>query len=459
MDWFRNKKDTKQPQEPAAPVISQPDIQTEDVSSRSQCLAQLNKLFAPVPSKGMAVKIYLENFKSLNQAFGYEYCEKLLSQITAYLKDISEVTVYRYIGVEFILILDGCTEGQASALADTVLERFENVWKVDNVDCLCSAQIGLCSYPEHSENTQMLLKHLDIAVQAAAEQGANQSAVYDSVLHEKAIRRQAIARYLQTALEKNELEVCYRPTYNLKEKRFTRADSYMRIFIQGIGLVGAAEFIPIAEDSGQIRAVGYYALEHAGQFIHELIQAKKDFESICIPVSPILLVQEDFLDQVNNILDRYEIPEGKLALELDDEALSSVYINVNVIMQELSSMGVELVLNHFGSGCAPVTSVLDLPVNTVKPERMFVWQLENNPASACIAGGLIQIARDLDLRIIAEGVETENQIKALNHYACTYQQGFYYAPTMEKDVLMKVLGSTLEESRVTIEEEKLKMKR
>ena len=157
MDWFRNKKDTKQPQEPTAPVISQPDIQTEDVSSRNQCLAQLDKLFAPVPSKGMAVKIYLENFKSLNQAFGYEYCEKLLSQITAYLKDISEVTVYRYIGVEFILILDGCTEGQASALADTVLERFENVWKVDNVDCLCSAQIGLCSYPEHSENTQRLL--------------------------------------------------------------------------------------------------------------------------------------------------------------------------------------------------------------------------------------------------------------------------------------------------------------
>ena len=233
----------------------------------------------------------------------------------------------------------------------------------------------------------------------------------------------------------------------------------MRIFIQGIGLVGAAEFIPIAEDSGQIRAVGYYALEHAGHFIQELIQAGKEFESICIPVSPILLVQEDFLDKVNDVLTRYEIPEGKLALELDDEALSSVYINVNIIMQELSSMGVELVLNHFGSGCAPVTSVLDLPINTVKLERMFVWQLENNPASVCIAGGLIQIARDLDLRIIAEGVETENQIKALNHYACAYQQGFYYAPTMEKDVLMKVLDATLEESRVTIEEEKLKMKR
>jgi hypothetical protein len=100
MDWFRNKKEKKQPQEPAAPVVSQPDIPAEDVGSRSQCLAQLDTLFSPVPSKGMAVKVYLENFKSLNQAFGYEYCEKLLSQITDYLKDISEVTVYRYIGVD-----------------------------------------------------------------------------------------------------------------------------------------------------------------------------------------------------------------------------------------------------------------------------------------------------------------------------------------------------------------------
>ncbi len=176
MDWFRNKKDTKQPQEPAAPVISQPDIQTEDVSSRSQCLAQLDKLFAPVPSKGMAVKIYLKTSK-FKSGIRIRILRKTVITDYSLFKDISEVTVYRYIGVEFILILDGCTEGQASALADTVLERFENVWKVDDVDCLCSAQIGLCSYPEHSENTQMLLKHLDIAVQAAAEQGANQSAV------------------------------------------------------------------------------------------------------------------------------------------------------------------------------------------------------------------------------------------------------------------------------------------
>ena len=267
-----------------------------------------------------------------------------------------------------------------------------------------------------------VLKNLDAAVSAAEEYGPNQYAVFDSKLHEQVLRRQAIARYLQTALEKNEIEV-------------------------------------IAEDSGQIRAVGYYALEDAGRLIARLMEEGKEFESICIPVSPLLLTQEDFIDKVEDVITRFHIPSGKLALELDDTALSSVYLNVNITMQELYDMGVELVMNNFGSGCAPVTSILDLPVNTVKLERMFVWQLETNPKSASIAGGLIQIAKELGIHIIAEGVETENQLNALNSYECEYQQGFYYAPTMEFDVLKKVLGTTLEESRVTIEEEKLKMKR
>lgn len=271
-----------------------------------------------------------------------------------------------------------------------------------------------------------VLKNLDAAVSAAEEYGPNQYAVFDSKLHEQVLRRQAIARYLQTALEKNEIEVRYRP---------------------------------IAEDSGQIRAVVYYALEDAGRLIARLMEEGKEFESICIPVSPLLLTQEDFIDKVEDVITRFHIPSGKLALELDDTALSSVYLNVNITMQELAHLGVELVLNHFGSGCVPVTGILDLPVNTVKLERMFVWQLETNPSCAAIAGGLIQIAKNLNIHIIAEGVETENQLNTLNGYECEYQQGFYYAPTMEKETLIKVLGCTLEESRITVEEEKKKMAR
>ena len=457
MGLFQHKKEKNTAELPPAPPAFTPAEPSGD--GRALCLQRLEETLSTPSSKGVVLKLYLENFKSLNKSFGYEYCEELLSQIKGYLGEVTEGNIYRYIGVEFIIILEQYSEGQASDLADEILGRFENVWKIRGVDCLCSAQIGLCSYPGHAANVDELLKRLDLAVASAAECGPNQMSVYDSNMHTQFVRRQSIAMYLQTALEKQELEVRYRPTYCLKEGRFTRADSYMRIFIQGIGLVGAAEFLPIAEDSGQIRAIGYYALDHAGKSIADLLASGSEFDSICIPVSPILLVQEDFIDQVKRVIETYRIPEGKLALEVDDSALSSIYLNVNITMQELYHMGVELVMNNFGSGCAPVTSILDLPVNTVKLERMFVWQLETNPKSASIAGGLIQIAKELGIHIIAEGVETENQLNALNSYECEYQQGFYYAPTMEFDVLKKVLGTTLEESRVTIEEEKLKMKR
>ena len=379
MGLFQHKKEKGSAELlPTPPVLTptEPDAASE---GRASCMNRLESVLGAPSSKGVVLKLYLENFKSLNKTFGYDYCEELLSQIKSYLKEVAEGNIYRYIGVEFIIILEQLSEGKACDLADEILERFGNVWKIRGVDCLCSAQIGLCSYPGHATSTDELLKRLDLAVSAASDCGPNQMAVYDSNMHTQFVRRQAVAMYLQTALEKNELEVRYRPTYNLKEGRFTRADSYMRIFIQGIGLVGAAEFMPIAEDSGQIRAIGYYALDHAGRCISELMNTGREFDSICIPVSPVLLVQEDFLDQVTKVLETYQIPKGKLALEVDDSALSNVYLNVNITMQELSDMGVELVLNNFGSGCAPVSSILDLPINTVKLERMFVWQLETNP--------------------------------------------------------------------------------
>ncbi|MCC8024026.1 MAG: bifunctional diguanylate cyclase/phosphodiesterase [Clostridium sp.] len=456
MGWFQNKKETAKAEQPKPPVFTPKDKAME---GRNACLSRLDYIFQTQNSRGAVLKLYLENFKSLNKTFGYEYCEELLAQIAAYLKEISEGNLYRYIGVEFILILEQYTEGGASELAEEILERFEHVWKIRGVDCLCSAQIGICSYPGHATDRDSLLKRLEQAVSAASDCGPNQSAVYDRAMHNRAVRRRAIAMYLHTALEKNELEVRYRPTYNLKEGRFTRADAYMRIFIQGIGLVGASEFLPIAEDSGQVRAIGYYALEHAGRCIAKLTAAGREFDSICIAVSPVLLVQEDFTQKVKEVLEDYQIPKGKLALEINDSALTSVNLNVNITMQELADMGVELVMNNFGSGCAPVTSILDLPIHTVKLERMFVWQLETNPPSASIAGGLIQMARELGIHIIAEGVETENQLRVLNRYECEFQQGFYYAPTMELNVLMKVLGTKLEESRTLVETEKQKMEK
>ena len=141
MDWFQNKKKK---------AVEQPEAEAAVPRSEAAggARGKLNEIMSAGPaSKGVVMKLYLENFKHLNKIFGYDYCEELLGQITAYLSGTAGGNVYRHIGVEFILVLEQFSEGRASELGDEILERFDHVWTINGIDCLCSAQIGLCSYP------------------------------------------------------------------------------------------------------------------------------------------------------------------------------------------------------------------------------------------------------------------------------------------------------------------------
>lgn len=459
MLWFQKKNEAGQNDDREDSFSSSADAEGTSAEvnelGRKECLQHLNNVLSS-KSKGTVLKLYIENFKRLNQVFGYAYCELLLNKIIRFLQKETGYTVYRYLGVEFIIILEDCAHGHAVSMAEEILERFDHVWKVDDTDCLCSAQIGLCSYPGPAEDTTELLKCLDAAISRATEIGSNQIVSYDSTLHMAVIRKKTIGQYLRTALEKEEIEIRYRPTLHNEKGCFTRAEFYMRIFVQGIGMIGAGEFLPIAEDSGQIRLVEYFALNQVGRCIAELIAQGKEFDSIALPISSVLLLQEDFLDEVAQVMETYQIPAGKLAIEVTEGALTTAYLNISTMMQELENLGVELILNDFGTGYSSITSILELPIHTLKLERSFVWQLETNPKSRYIIEGLIDIAKNLNLNIIAEGVETENQVDVLK--TCQYLQGFYFSPTVTEDVLLQIIGATPEESLAVIAQEKEKIK-
>lgn len=438
-------------------LVTEPSAEAGGERDSRKCYLHLEELLKEQGS-GVVMKLYIENFKRLNELFGYGYCEDLLEHILSFLKAEAGCEIYRYVGVEFIVVLKGYTIGQASRLAEKIGERFEHGWTVGDTDCVCSVQIGLCAYPGYPANADEMLKCLDMAVFKVAEMGSNQYMIYDSKLHNENLRRQAITRYLRTALDHHEIEVRYRPTYNTVTGRFSRAEFYMRIFVRDIGMVGAGEFIPIAEDSGQIRSVEYYALDQVGAVIAKLIAAGKEFESIALPISPVLLLQEDFLAEVVRVIERHQIPAGKLAIEIDEYAMSTAYVKITELMQALSELGVELILNHFGSGYSGLSQIFELPVDTLKFDRFFTWQLETTPQAEPIIEGLVQIARKVGLNLIAEGVETQKQLDALNRFGCELQQGFYYSPTLPEEVMIQILDTSREESQAILEQEKEKMK-
>ena len=457
----QNTENMPETVEKAVAEVSAESTNPGDMSlggDRMVCRHQLDHALSG-DGQGVVMKFYIENFNRMNELFGFSYCEELLKAILEYLREKTGCTVYRYVGVEFIAILRSRTQGQAVRLAEEILDRFSQSWKIDGTDCMCSCQIGLCSYPGYASSADEILKYLDLAVSKAAETGINQYAIYDSKLHAMYLRKQAIARYISTALENHELEIRFRPTYNTKENRFVRAEYYMRMFVKDIGLVGSAEFVPIAEDTGQISSVEYYALERVAQEIAELEKKGIAYESIAVPVSPVLIIQENFVDTVQRMIEKYQIPSGKLAVEIDEYALTTTPVIIEIVMQQLKDLGVELILNNFGSGYSGISKILELPVDTLKFERMFMWQLETNPKSEPIVECLIKAADKLGKRLIAEGVETQRQLDILAKFGCEYQQGYYYAPTIPQELLDGVLGKSMDETRAVLNQEREKLKR
>lgn len=459
MAFFGRKEETVMEMEDAKRLAAeQALLENRKQSDSKTCYNHLEAQFL-LGYSGVVMKVYLENFKRMNELFGFEYCEELLDNILDYLEQRTKRKVYRYVGVEFIIILRDHNMREATRIAEQIIDRFDHSWTIDNTDCLCAIHLGMCAYPGYPGNAGEMLKCLDFAVSRAAEMEGNQYAVYDMSLHKRFQRRQAITRYLSTAFANDEVEVRYRPTYDLEKRRFTRAEFYMRIFVKGIGMVGSAELLPIAEDTGQIRTVEYYALDRVAAMIRWLLDNDKEFESIAVAISPVLLLQGDFLDEVQQVISTYQIPEGKLAIEVDEYAVNISYVNVVVLMQELAAMGVELILNNFGSGYSGIVRILELPVDTLKFDRMFVWQLEADPQSAPVIEGLAQIARRMGKQLIAEGVETQGQADILRKFNCNMQQGYYYAPTLQEKDLFAVLGTSLDSSKGIVEREKEVLKR
>lgn len=415
-------------------------IKDEEPQNRDQllCRAKIDLVLLAKKPKGIVMKIHLENYKLVNDTFGFAYAEEMLNQILKFFQEVSGVTVYHYIGVEFILVLDQWSLGEAVELSETISQRFFSVWTVNKVDCLCSISGGMVRYPDYGENSKNLMSLLDHAIMQATRAGVNQVLVYDEMMCQKFQRRKKLVYSIQNALDNDDVELRYRPTWNTKEKKFTRAECTYRLFIPEIGIVHAQEFLPVAEDSGQICEINFYAIQRVCEFITSLTRQGKEFESIAVQISPVMFLQERFLETMRRTIQMYQIPYKKLALELSESVLVSSFPNVNDVLQELSIMGVELVLNDFGSGYSGINNVLSIPVDVLKLERMFVWQLENNPRSCHVIKGLIQIAQNLGIKLIAEGVETENQVNLLSEYKCGYEQGFYYSATVEDMELSKL---------------------
>jgi diguanylate cyclase (GGDEF)-like protein/PAS domain S-box-containing protein len=386
----------------------------------------------------------LDNFKTINDSLGHSVGDLLLKQVGERLQKYvrAQDTVAKVGGDEFVfaLINPGHISRAAAAaerIRRAVAGEFEVQGHVLNVTC----SIGISLFPYHGEDGETLIKNAAAAMHCAKENGRNNFRFFTRKLNARAVERLALENSLRVALEKRELFLVYQPQVEIATGRITGGEALLRWRHPKLGLVAPGKFIPVAEDSGLIVPIGEWVLKTACAQARHWQELGLPALPIAVNVSAVQLRQERFLPVIRRVLDETGLAPQYLELEITEGVLLSNAGKTLAMLQQLANMGLPLSIDDFGTGYSSLSYLKDLPVCKLKIDRSFIRAMTVNPRDAAITAAVISMANSLNLKVIAEGVENEEQMSFLRHH-CDEIQGYYFSKPLEADDFAKKLRST-----------------
>jgi diguanylate cyclase (GGDEF)-like protein len=372
----------------------------------------------------------LDRFKDVNDTLGHHHGDQLLCEVGARLQEaLRQVdTVARLGGDEFGVLVPGVTAEAAAAVADKLRAALHAPLTLDGVTLDLDASIGIAVYPDHGDDTAELLQHADVAMYAA-KQAHIGFMVYDPAVDQHSPRRLALLGGLRRALEHNELVLHYQPKADLQTGRILGAEALVRWQHPDHGLLVPGEFIPLAERTGLIHPLTRWVLDAALRQAAEWHRGGHRL-SIAVNVSTRCLLDPSFPDQVTERLAAWEVPAGSLMLEVTESAVMADPARALDVLGRLHAMGVKLAVDDFGTGYSSMAYLKALPVDELKVDRSFVGQMASNTSDAVIVRSTIDLGHNLGLRVVAEGVETQEAWQDLAALGCDTAQGYYLGRPM-----------------------------
>ena len=393
--------------------------------------------------------IGLDRFKRINNALGYPVGDEVLQQVSrslvATVRDSD--SVFRYGSDEFVIVLHDVQHPQQTQhIADKVLRTISATRHVAGHDLSVTASLGISIYPNDSCNAVELIKHAETAMHTSKERGANVFSFYTKDMNLRAQRQQNLESAIRQALERDEFVLHYQPKLDLRSGRIVGAEALIRWFQPRSGWVSPADFIPVAEDSGLIVPLTQWVLRQAC----EQAQAWRGMglPPLCmsVNVSPIDFRQRDFVDNLAAILKQSGLPPARLELEITESVLMQNVDETVDILQKIKAMGVRLALYDFGTGYSSLSYLRRFPIDVLKIDQSFVRGLNVNSQDAQLISAIIGMGKSLELNIIAEGVETVEQLNFLKTQQCEEGQGFLFSkavPPKDFAQMLQVGSATL----------------
>lgn len=422
--------------------------QLTGLQNRRALIKSLDKLVNSKTEGKMALLIVdIDNFKYINDTMGHSFGDQVLIRLSKRLAALVEndTSLYRLSGDEFVIIMEDFADAvEVERLAVKLLKGCEASFDVAGSNIFIATSIGISVYPEHGEDMDELLKSADIAVYKAKETGRNRIVFYNRPMNDALSERVLLEKHLRTALDNNEFELYYQPQLDIETNSVSGLEALIRWKSPELGFISPLKFISVAEDTHLIIPIGAWVLRNACSFIKRLHEQGHGDVSVSVNISMLQLLQEDFVGQVLEVLEGLKLDPKYLELEITESILMESYELIAGKLKHLKQKGIKIALDDFGKGYSSLNYLKQLPISTLKIDKTFIDTISSDGDDKSLMDLIVRIGKTMELCVVAEGVETQEQLDYLIEHQCSKIQGYYFSKPVAEAQVADIIKEQIE---------------
>ena len=412
-----------------------------DLPNRRYFYEKLQSLVSIKGMKFALIFIDLDGFKEVNDSLGHVYGDLLLHQVATRLQSCitTKDTVARLGGDEFTLILEGVNSpDEASKIAEAVKSSLMQSIKVKKETVYVTASIGLTFFPADGLTVEELVRRADQAMYLSKNKGRNRYEFFSYAIEEKATEKRRLIEEIRTAIVKNQFELFYQPIFSIDGKSVPKAEALIRWNHPERGLIGPNEFIPVAEKNGLINDIGQWVKSQAIQDTVQFNVLSEKAIQVSVNTSPLEIDRAGcWVDEWIVASKKYQLPANTILIEVTENTLMDPDSSIQRQLKRLSTINIDIAIDDFGVGYSSLAYLQRLDIDILKIDRSFINDIESNDNSIALVKAIITMAHNLDVMVVAEGVETQKQYDLLKQLACDYIQGYIFSKAITKQEFMK----------------------
>lgn len=382
----------------------------------------------------------IDNFKWLNETLGHNYGDAVLSSFAAILKEQlpPEIFVSRFSGDEFIILKEFDTDySEVHEVIENLHSRFNRPIEIMHDKFYIKFSVGVSIYPDDDLAPDMLLRDAELALHRAKDSGKDRVAFYTNTSGKRgALSKASIARSLTDAFENGELFLHYQPIVSAQTFDIHGFEVLLRWISPEFGVVPPADFISVAEESGDIVRIGMWIFESACRTLKQINETLNPDVIMSINVSPVQLKRDDYIEHVKRVIDITQVNPANIQLEITESTLIDFTDSKSSVINEINDLGIALALDDFGTGYSSLNYLKNFPIKCLKIDKSFIDEINNDRRDYAITDSIIDLVHNLGIHTVAEGIETVGQYTFLSEMKCDYIQGFLMSkPLKEADAI------------------------